>query len=63
MQGSIVKVPVAAGDTVEVGQVVCVLEAMKMENNVNADMAGTVQEIRVKAGDAVGAGDIVAIIT
>src|SRR5207248_7585022 len=40
MQGTIVKVLVAAGDTVEAGQPVCVLEAMKMENNVNAEKAG-----------------------
>ena len=40
MQGTIVKVLVAVGDAVEVGQTVCVLEAMKMENNVNAEKAG-----------------------
>ena len=40
MQGTIVKVLVAVGDTVEVGQTICVLEAMKMENNVNAEKAG-----------------------
>ena len=40
MQGTIVKVLVAEGDAVEVGQTVCVLEAMKMENNVNAEKAG-----------------------
>ena len=50
MQGTIVKVLVAVGDTVEVGQTVCVLEAMKMENNVNAEKAGTVKEVRVAAG-------------
>ena len=43
MQGTIVKVLVAAGDTVEVGQAVLVLEAMKMENHINAETAGTVQ--------------------
>jgi acetyl-CoA/propionyl-CoA carboxylase biotin carboxyl carrier protein len=62
MQGTIVKVLVAQGDSVVAGQAVCVLEAMKMENNVNAEKAGTVAEIRVKAGDTVGAGDVVAII-
>jgi len=50
------------GDVVEVGQAVCVLEAMKMENHVNAEKAGTVAEIRVKAGDTVSAGDVVAVI-
>ncbi|HEX7166287.1 MAG TPA: biotin carboxylase N-terminal domain-containing protein [Acidimicrobiales bacterium] len=62
MQGTIVKVLVAEGDTVEVGQPVCVLEAMKMENNVPAEKAGTVKEIKVAAGQAVSAGDIVAVI-
>jgi acetyl-CoA/propionyl-CoA carboxylase biotin carboxyl carrier protein len=62
MQGTIVKVLVAAGDTVEVGQTVCVLEAMKMENNVNAEKAGTVTEVRVSAGESVGPGDVIAVI-
>jgi len=62
MQGTIVKVLVAVGDTVELGQTVCVLEAMKMENNINAERPGTVKEIRVKPGDTVGGGDVVAVI-
>jgi acetyl-CoA/propionyl-CoA carboxylase biotin carboxyl carrier protein len=62
MQGTIVKVLVAQGDAVEAGQVVAVLEAMKMENNVNAEKAGAVAEIRVKAGDTVSAGDVIAVI-
>jgi acetyl-CoA/propionyl-CoA carboxylase biotin carboxyl carrier protein len=62
MQGTIVKVLVAEGDEVEVGQSICVLEAMKMENNINAEKAGTVKEIKVSPGQSVGAGDIVATI-
>jgi acetyl-CoA/propionyl-CoA carboxylase biotin carboxyl carrier protein len=62
MQGTIVKVSVAEGDTVEVGQAIVILEAMKMENNVNAEKAGVVKSIKVKPGDSVAAGDIVAII-
>jgi len=62
MQGTIVKVLVAAGDQVEIGQAICILEAMKMENHVNAEKAGTVAEVRVKAGDTVSAGDVVAVI-
>ncbi|HXQ19211.1 MAG TPA: acetyl-CoA carboxylase biotin carboxylase subunit [Acidimicrobiales bacterium] len=62
MQGTIVKVLVAAGDVVEVDQTICVLEAMKMENAINADKAGTVTEVRVAAGDLVGGGDVVAVI-
>ncbi len=62
MQGTIVKVLVEVGDSVEVGQTVCVLEAMKMENNVNAEKAGTVKEIRVAPGESVGPGDVIAVI-
>jgi acetyl-CoA/propionyl-CoA carboxylase biotin carboxyl carrier protein len=62
MQGTIVKVLVEVGQAVEAGQAVCVLEAMKMENHINAESAGTVKEIRIAAGDAVGTGDVLAII-
>ncbi|MGA2306121.1 MAG: acetyl-CoA carboxylase biotin carboxylase subunit [Acidimicrobiales bacterium] len=62
MQGTIVKVLVAVGDTVEVGQTICLLEAMKMENAVNAEKDGVIKEVRVSAGASVGAGDIVAVI-
>ncbi len=62
MQGTVVKMLVAAGDVVEIGQTICVLEAMKMENNVNAEKAGTVTEVRVSAGDPVGPGDVIAVI-
>ena len=62
MQGTIVKVLVAVGDAVEVGQTVCVLEAMKMENNVNAEKAGVVKEVRVAPGESVGPGDVIAVI-
>ena len=50
MQGTIVKVLVEVGQAVEAGQPVCVLEAMKMENNIAADKAGTVTEIKVDPG-------------
>jgi acetyl-CoA/propionyl-CoA carboxylase biotin carboxyl carrier protein len=62
MQGTIVKVLVAVGDRVEAGQTICLLEAMKMENAVNAEKEGVVKEVRVSAGASVGAGDIVAVI-
>jgi biotin carboxyl carrier protein len=62
MQGTIVKVLVAVGDKVEVGQTICLLEAMKMENAVNAEKDGVIKEVRVAAGASVGAGDIVAVI-
>ena len=62
MQGTIVKILVEVGQEVEVGTGVLVLEAMKMENQINAEKAGTVKEIKVATGDTVGGGDILAII-
>ena len=62
MQGTIVKVLVAQGDTVEPGQSLLVLEAMKMENHINAANGGTVKELRVQPGDTVGAGDVLVVI-
>ena len=59
MQGTIVKVLVEVGDTVEAGQAVVVLEAMKMENQIATERAGTVKEINVSPGDTVGGGDVV----
>ena len=62
MQGTIVKILVEVGQEVEAGATVCVLEAMKMENNIAAEKAGTVKEIKVAPGDSVGAGDVVVVI-
>ncbi|MGH9165117.1 MAG: biotin carboxylase N-terminal domain-containing protein [Acidimicrobiales bacterium] len=62
MHGTVIDVPVGVGDTVEAGQTVCVLEAMKMETNVAAGVGGTVVEISVRPGDAVAAGDQLAVI-
>jgi len=62
MQGTIVKILVEVGQQIEAGATVCVLEAMKMENNIAAEKAGTVKEIKVSTGDSVGAGDVVVVI-
>jgi acetyl-CoA/propionyl-CoA carboxylase biotin carboxyl carrier protein len=62
MQGTIVKILVEVGATVAIGEALVVLEAMKMENQINAETSGTVQEIRVAAGDSVGTGDVLAVI-
>jgi acetyl-CoA/propionyl-CoA carboxylase biotin carboxyl carrier protein len=59
MQGTIVKVNVAVGQAVEAGDTVVILEAMKMENAVNAEKSGTVKAVRVATGDQVGGGDVV----
>jgi len=62
MQGTIVKVLVAVGDSVDAGDPVCVLEAMKMTNDVTANKAGAVTEVLVGPGDSVGSGDVVVVI-
>ena len=62
MQGTIVKVLVEAGQIVAAGEVVVVLEAMKMENNVTADVDGTVSKVNVEPGQSVAAGEVVVVI-
>jgi len=62
MQGTIIEVLVAVGDEVEVGRALCVLEAMKMENEVDAERSGTVTEVHVSPGDNVGAGDVLFVL-
>ena len=57
LAGSIFRVQVSVGDRVESGQVLVVMEAMKMETEVRAPVAGQVTAIMVKEGDAVHAGD------
>jgi acetyl-CoA/propionyl-CoA carboxylase biotin carboxyl carrier protein len=56
MQGTVLQLEVAEGDTVEAGQVVAVVEAMKMENEVQSLHAGTVAAVHVQAGQGVQAG-------
>jgi len=62
MQGTIVKVHVKAGDTVRAGDPICVLEAMKMENEVASPDDGDVVDLRVEPGDTVAAGQVIAIV-
>lgn len=62
MQGTIVKVRVRAGEAVKVGQPICVLEAMKMENEVTSPAAGEIVDLRVEPGDTVTAGQVIAIV-
>lgn len=62
MQGMILKLKVNKGDHVNKGDVVAVLEAMKMENDIHAPESGTVEEIFVDEGDTAGAGDTLMII-
>lgn len=58
MPGKIVKVPVKEGDTVQEGDVVCILEAMKMENELHASKEGTIKKIHVTESANVEKGDI-----
>jgi len=62
MQGTILSVDVEEGEEVEADDVVCVLEAMKMENDVVATRGGTVTEIAVQSGDTVDMGDSLVVI-
>jgi acetyl-CoA/propionyl-CoA carboxylase biotin carboxyl carrier protein len=59
MQGTVLTVAVAEGDEVESGQVLCIVEAMKMENEVRAPHAGTVEHLSVEAGGPVAAGQVI----
>ena len=62
MQGTVVKYAVSEGDEVEAGDLVVVLEAMKMENNINAHRAGVVSDLPFGAGDTVNSGAVLAHI-
>jgi acetyl-CoA/propionyl-CoA carboxylase, biotin carboxylase, biotin carboxyl carrier protein len=62
MQGTVLAVPVADGDEVEAGQVICVVEAMKMENEVHAHRAGVVQSLSVEPGQPVTTGQVICTI-
>ena len=62
LPGVIIDIKVNVGDTVAKGQTVVVLEAMKMENNINADRDGKVTEIRVAKGDTVADGAVLVVL-
>ena len=58
LPGVILDIRIKEGDTVAVGQTLVVLEAMKMENNIDSDRAGVVKSIKVNRGDSVLEGDV-----
>ena len=62
MQGTIVKVHHKAGDVVSAGDPVCVLEAMKMENEIKAPVDGEIVDLRVQPGDTIASGGILMVI-
>jgi len=62
LAGVVVAVEVTAGQTVQAGDRIAVIEAMKMKTTVTAHKAGTVSEVKVKAGDSVEAGQVLIVI-
>ncbi len=63
LQGNVFKVLVEKGATVEEGALICIIEAMKMENEITAHKAGVISELPIAPGDAVSAGAKLAVIT
>ena len=62
LPGVVLDIQIAVGDAVQPGQRLMILEAMKMENNIDSDRTGTVKEIKVSTGDSVLEGDILVVI-
>ncbi len=60
--GKIISVDAKVGDTVQEGDVICTIEAMKMENPIMAPIGGKVTDIKVKTGDVVSSGGVIAVI-
>jgi acetyl-CoA/propionyl-CoA carboxylase biotin carboxyl carrier protein len=63
LQGNMWKVLVKQGDTVQEGQLLCIIEAMKMENEITAHKAGTIADLPIKEGEPIQAGAPIATIT
>jgi len=63
MQGTVLAVDVAEGEEVRAGQVICIVEAMKMENEIRAHRHGTVGELSVAAGAQVATGQVICVVT
>jgi acetyl-CoA/propionyl-CoA carboxylase biotin carboxyl carrier protein len=63
LQGNMWKVVVSEGDEVEEGQLICIIEAMKMENEITAHKAGTISALAAKEGEPIKTGDPIATIT
>ncbi len=62
MPGTVLAVHVKAGDTVTAGQLLMIVEAMKMEHRITAPHAGVVDDVRARRGDQVSGGDLLAVI-
>ena len=62
MQGTVLAVSVADGEEVEPGKVICIVEAMKMENEVHAHRPGLVSQLSVEPGQPVTTGQVICVI-
>ena len=62
MPGKILSVNVKKGDAVKRGDVVCILEAMKMQNEIMSNQDGTISEVRATAGQTVSTGDVLIVV-
>ena len=62
IQGSVWKIPVRTGQQVVAGEIVTIIEAMKMENEITAHKAGVIAELPISEGDAIRSGDVIAVI-
>jgi urea carboxylase len=62
MSGNIWKIEVKVGDKVEAGEVLVILESMKMEVDIEAEMSGVVSQILYKEGDNIESGDVLVVI-
>ena len=62
MPGKVVKIPVQKGDHLQAGDIVIVLEAMKMQNEIMAPADGTISDVRISAGQTVGTGDVMIVM-
>ena len=63
MQGTVLAVEVADGDEVAAGQVICIVEAMKMENEVHTHRAGRVTNLSVAPGQPVKTGQVICVVS
>jgi acetyl-CoA/propionyl-CoA carboxylase biotin carboxyl carrier protein len=63
MQGTVLAVEVSDGDEVSAGQVICIVEAMKMENEITAHRHGTVGDLSISAGEPVATGQVICVVT
>jgi len=62
LTGKIIDVKASVGDKVKEGDIICILESMKMENPILSPVSGVVKEIQVSAGQSVKAGGVIAVI-